>query len=84
MTSRTLGKIAGATTLQQRYALAWQYLAEAHPSKTKRTPSGYHSPWMCWRMLYVHAGQGTRSSQINKAQCWEIVCSYVNSKGGAA
>ncbi len=84
MTDKTLGKIAGAKTLQERYALSWQYLAEEHPSKTKQTPSGYSSPWMCWNMLYIHAGQGTRAARINKSQCWEIVAAFVNSKGGAA
>lgn len=84
MTRSTLSEITFAGTLQERYALAWQYVTEINPSKIKCSPSGYPSAWMCWRMLYAHAGQGTRASQINKAQCWEIVCSYVNSKGGTA
>ena len=74
--SSNLSQLASAQTLQERYALAWHYLTEAQPAKNKKTPSGYHSPWMCWRMLYLHAGQGTKAVRINKSQCWEIVAAF--------
>lgn len=80
MIDKTLGALASAQTLQDRYRLAWQYLNEKQPSKSSHTPSGYPTSFMCWQMLYAHAGQGSRLSRINKSQCWEMVCAYVNSR----